>query len=166
MSVQKMLSIAGLLALATACGGGVATGDTQLAGGVGDAMASLDETATGAKLSRLDLPIHSTPDSLAPGLGRQLREALFPKAYGDSCWLEGFSTCAAGVETRTLSSCNIGPLSLNGSVTLTWSDPSCVLVAAGDSVTRTGDFTISDYQGAALAITSPGGGQELTFNGT
>jgi hypothetical protein len=55
---------------------------------------------------------------------------------------------------------------LNGTVTLTWSDPSCVLVAAGDSVTRTGDFTISDYQGGALSITSPGGGQELTYNGT
>ncbi len=107
-----------------------------------------------------------SPDSLTPGFGRQLREALFPKAYGDSCWLEGFSTCAAGVETRTLSSCNIGPLSLNGSVTLTWSDPSCVLVAAGDSVTRTGDFTISDYQGAMLSITSPGGGQQLSVNGT
>src|ERR1700722_19360300 len=167
MSVQKMLSIAGLLALATACGSGVTTGDTQLAGGVGDAMASLDETATGAKLSRLDLlPIRSMPAPLAPGLGRQIMDGLFPRAYADSCWLESFSACTAGVETRTFSDCNIGPLTLNGTVTLTWSDPSCVLIASGDSVTRTGDFTVSDYQGSALAITSPGGGQELTYNGT
>jgi hypothetical protein len=129
-------------------------------------MASLDETATGSKLSRLELPIHALPASLTPGFGRRLREALFPSAYGDSCWLDGFSVCTAGVETRTLSNCNIGPLSLNGTVTLTWSDPSCVLVAAGDSVTRTGEFTVSDDQGAELAITSPGGGQQLTDNGT
>jgi hypothetical protein len=167
MSVRQLFPIAALLALGPACGSGVTTGDTQLAGGVGDAMASLDETATGAKLSRLELlPIRSMPGSLAPGLGRQIMDGLFPKAYGDSCWLESFSACASGVETRTFSDCNIGPLTLNGNVTLTWSDPSCVLVAAGDSVTRTGDFTVSDYQGGALSITSPGGGQELTFNGT
>jgi hypothetical protein len=166
MSAQKMLSIAGLLALGTACGG-VTTADVQLSGGVGDAMASLDETATGAKLSRLELlPIRSIPGPLAPGLGRRIMDGLFPKAYADSCWLESFSNCTGGVETRTFSDCSIGDLSLNGTVTLTWSDPSCVLVAAGDSVTRTGDFTISDYQGGALSITSPGGGQELTYNGT
>jgi hypothetical protein len=167
MSAQEMLSIVGLLALSTACGSGVTSGDTQLAGGVGDAMASLDETASGAKLSRLELlPIRSLPGALTPGFRRQIMDGLFPKAYAESCWLESFSACANGVETRTFSDCNIGPLTLNGNVALTWSDPSCVLVAAGDSVTRTGDFTVSDYQGGALAITSAGGGQELTFNGT
>ena len=166
MTNPRILSLGAVLALLGACGGGVATSDTQLAGGAGDAMASLDETATGSKLSRLELPIHALPASLTPGFGRRLREALFPSAYGDSCWLDGFSVCTADVETRTLSNCNIGPLSLNGTVTLTWSDPSCVLVAAGDSVTRTGDFTVSDYQGAQLSITSPGGGQQLTDNGT
>ena len=166
MKIAAFGICAGLLA-STACGAGVAAADDQMAGGVGDAMASLDEAATGAKLSRLDLlPIRSPPGSLAPGLGRQIMDGLLPKAYGDSCWLEGFGACMAGVETRTLANCSIGPLTLNGTVTLTWSDPSCVFVATGDTVTRTGDFLVSDDQGAALAITSPGGGQELIVNGT
>jgi len=154
------------LAASSACAGGVSSSDTQLAGGVGDAMASLDETAAGSQTARLELPFQSAPALLAPGFGRRIMDALFPKAYGDVCWLEGFSICAAGVETRTLSDCAIGPLALNGTVTLTWSDSACILTTSGDTVTRTGDFTVSDYQGATLTISSSGGGQELIDDGT
>jgi hypothetical protein len=74
-----------------------------------------------------------------------------------------FSACADGVRTETFSSFPIGRATLDGSVTLTFSDRAgCLLAAPGDSVNRLADFTITAPAGGVLSVTSSGGGQTLT----
>jgi hypothetical protein len=52
-------------------------------------------------------------------------------------------------------------------VTLTFNRPDlCLVVTAGDAVTRTADFTLTGPYGGTLEVTSPGGGQTLTRTAT
>jgi len=74
-----------------------------------------------------------------------------------------FSACQDGVRTETFSNDAIGRATVDGSVTLTFSDRAgCGMAAAGDAVNRSADFTITAPSGGALIVTSPGGGQTLT----
>jgi hypothetical protein len=164
MTSLKLTFFSLCLAVVAGCGDGLAA-DVELANATGDAMANLDEASIGSSLALQELPIRQTPDFLKPSLKRRVWDALFPSAYADSCWTEPFTACASGGETRTFSGCNIGLDTIDGTVTLAFSDPSCSMLAATDSVTRTGDFTVTGFEGGTLTVTSPGGGQELTNNG-
>lgn len=102
---------------------------------------------------------------------------LLPKSYAASCSRAALEPCMSGVKSESFSSCDLpaSGRSLDGSVTLTYSNSSCNL-AVGDSVTRTYDFTISGPYGGRLHISSAnatdfsgntyGGGGILTHTGS
>ena len=88
---------------------------------------------------------------------------LLPSAHAAACSGVAFSSCSNGARTRTFSTCDIGDATLDGMVTLTFSNAAlCAMPATGDSVTRTADFTLTGPYGGTLQVTSPGGGQTLT----
>ena len=163
MTTLKLVALTACLAC-TACAKSLSD-DEDIANATGDAMANLDEASIGSSLALQELPVRRLPTFMRPSLERQALDALFPSAYADACWTEPFSGCTDDVETRTFSSCNIGLYSLDGTVTLTFSDATCGMGSSGDSVTRTGDFTVTGFAGGTLAVNSPGGGQVLIDNG-
>lgn len=84
---------------------------------------------------------------------------LLPSAYADSCSRAMSATCNSGVQTATYNSCQLGSSSkyMSGSVTLTYSQPSCLLSNNGDSVTRTYDVDIQGPRGGVLSLSSDKG---------
>lgn len=138
----------------------------QVGAAAGEMMASLDESMAGATtiaaVPRLPYP-RGVPGGLEGPLWRRALEAVVPSAHAASCWPAPFSACENGVRSRTFDGCSLGPSTLEGTVTLTFTRAAgCLLLAEGDSVTRTADFTLTGPYGGTLAVTSPGGGQTLT----
>ncbi|HVT05979.1 MAG TPA: hypothetical protein VHO67_00900 [Polyangia bacterium] len=131
-------------ALAAVAGAGCRKGiddQGQIGAAVGEVMASADDAANG-------------PPAAA---------GLTPAAQKAACYPFAFSACNAGVRTETLDSCTFGPATVDGTVTLTFSDTTgCSLAATGASVNRTAEFTVTGPYGGTLTVTSPGGGQILT----
>ncbi len=141
----------------------------QIGAAVGEVMASADDAASGSSTmaSLHGLPFRGMPDGLEGPLWRRALAAVEPSAYGAACYPFSFSACASGVRTETFSSCSYGAATIDGSVTLTFSDTAaCGLVAAGDSVARTANFSVTGPYGGTLAVSSPGGGQVLTRTAT
>lgn len=136
----RMLATAALAALAAVgCRKGV-DDQGQIGASVGEVMASADESANASGSSA----------------------ALAASGGSAPCYPFAFSACSAGVRTETFSSCTFGRATVDGSVTLTFSDTAgCTLAAAGDSVNRSADFTVTGPYGGTLTVTSPGG-QTLT----
>jgi hypothetical protein len=134
----------------------------QIGASVGEAMSSLDESVTGGATTAM-LPYRRMPDALKGPLWQRAMDAVIPSAYAATCWEPTFSACnASGVRTKDFGDCTIGPATLSGRVTLSFSQPLCVVLTAGDAVTRTADFTLTGLYGGTLEVTSPGGGQTLT----
>ena len=134
----------------------------QIGASVGEAMSSLDESVAGGATTAM-LPYRRVPDALKGSPWQRAMDAVIPSAYAASCWEPTFSACnASGVRTKDFGDCTIGPATLSGSVTLTFNRPACVVLTAGDAVTRTADFTLTGLYGGSLEVTSPGGGQTLT----
>jgi len=174
-----MTRYTGMTALALLTGLAAATSGCRRSGGdeidqigaaVGEMMSSLDEssqddTTTAALLPRL--PIQRTPAALRAPLWRRALDLALPPAYAGSCAAASFSTCETGARTRTFADCSLGAATLDGSVALAFSSsPLCVLATAGQSVTRTANFTLTGLYGGTLTVTSPGGGQTLTKTAT
>ena len=137
----------------------------QIGASVGEVMASADESANASSTTAMlpALPILRTPDELKGPMWRRALDAVFPSAYAASCFPFAFSSCAAGVRTETFSDCTFGAATLDGSVTLTFSDTAaCTFGATGDTVNRLASFTVTGPYGGTLAVSSPGGGQTLT----
>jgi hypothetical protein len=148
-----------------------ATDDSnQIGAAVGEVMSSLDESTQGgtttAYLPRF--PILRTPEQLKGPLWRRLLGRVRPQAYAGSCLGTTFSSCSAGERTKTFGACTVGAATLDGSVTLSFSEnPLCVMVADGDAVTRTASFTLTGLYGGTLTVSNPsGGGQTLTKTAT
>jgi hypothetical protein len=138
----------------------------QIGDAVGELMASVDESTKGSGATAR-LPILRMPEELKPPVWHRMYDGFCHTAYAASCVQSLFATCNAGVRARTFNQCSIGAATLDGMVTLTFSDTrACTLVAAGDSVTRTADFTLTGPYGGTLAVSSPGGGQVLTKTAT
>jgi hypothetical protein len=134
----------------------------QIGATVGELMASLDESTKGSGATAR-LPILRMPDELRGPVWRQVYDGVVRTAYAGGCVQALFAACNGGVRTRTFDQCSIGAATLDGMVTLTFSDThSCAIVAAGDSVNRTAAFTLTGPWGGTLAVSSPGGGQVLT----
>jgi hypothetical protein len=144
----------------------------QIGAAVGEVMASLDESTQGATATALlpaapTVPILRLPAPLRGPTWRRALDAVFPSAYAASCWTSGFSGCASGVRTKTFDACTLGPATLDGDVTLTFTRTAvCAMVSDGDAVTRTADLLLTGPYGGTLEITSPGGGQTLTRTAT
>jgi hypothetical protein len=134
----------------------------QIGETVGEAMSSLDESVAGGGATAM-LPLRRMPDALRGPLWQRAMDAVIPSAYAASCWEPTFTACdASGVRTKDFGGCTIGSATLAGTVTLTFNRPLCVVLTAGDAVTRTANLTLTGAYGGTLEITSPGGGQTLT----
>jgi hypothetical protein len=93
--------------------------------------------------------------------------SLSSNALAASCHAATFSACSLGVRTRDFGDCTMafGRVSLTGSVTLTFSDTdNCDIDTAGESVTRTADFTMAAPRGS-ITVSAPNGGQTITRTG-
>jgi len=138
----------------------------QIGASIGEVMASVDESTKGSGATAR-LPILRMPDEMKGPLWRQVFDGVVRTAYAASCVQSNFGTCTAGARTRTFDNCVIGPATLDGMVTLTYSDTnSCTVAVAGDSVNRMASFTLTGPYGGTLVVSSPGGGQTLTKNAT
>ncbi|MBK7890788.1 MAG: hypothetical protein IPJ84_08065 [Bdellovibrionales bacterium] len=85
-----------------------------------------------------------------------------------SCAGYGFGSCTANTVNRVFNGCSIGLSTLSGTVGLTWTGSSvnCTLGAAGDSIQRSPNFTMTGPRGGTLAVTKAGAlGQALTWTG-
>lgn len=81
---------------------------------------------------------------------------LVNKAHASSCSRAFLQSCQSGVKTVDYSGCSTlgGRVNMSGSVTLTYSNTSCLLSTAGDYVVRTYDFSVSGPRGGSIATTS------------
>jgi hypothetical protein len=137
----------------------------QIGAAVGEAMASLDEAVAGGTTTamRSRVPMLRTPMELRGPLWRRALDSVVSSAYAASCWGSTFTACDNGVRTMDFAACTIGPSTLDGTVTLSFTrTAACVLLTDGDAVTRTADFTLTGPYGGTLTVTSPGGGQTVT----
>lgn len=150
-----MLTIAVVLAAGGGCRRMNLDDPEQVGAAAGEAMAALDESLDGRAVTAFRLP--------AQLRGPLWRRAVESTAYAGSCFPSTFSACVAGVRTRHYDACTLGPSTLGGDVTLTFTQTQkCALATAGDAVTRTADFTLTGPYGGTLTVSSPGGGQTLT----
>jgi hypothetical protein len=137
----------------------------QIGAAVGEVMASVDEAAQGSTTTAMlpRPPVLRTPAALHGPAWRRAVDAVLPSAYAGACGASTFSSCDAGVRSRSFADCTLGVATLDGSVTLTFTrTAACALVSDADAVTRTADLTLTGPYGGTLEITSPGGGQTLT----
>ena len=131
----------------------------QIGETVGEAMSSLDESVSGESTAMF----RYVPSELKGSPWRRALDNVIPSAYAATCWEPAFSACSTtGTRTKDFGGCMIGGATLEGTATLTFNRPLCVVLTAGDAVTRTADLTLTGRYGGTLAITSPGGGQTLT----
>ena len=138
----------------------------QIGAAVGEAMASLDESVAGGATTAM-LPITRCgacpPSSGAPMWRRALRQRRAVRLRRLVLGVDVFAVHGAGVRTMDFAACTIGPSTLDGMVTLTFTrTAACALITDGDAVTRTADFTLTGPYGGTLTVTSPGGGQTVT----
>jgi hypothetical protein len=156
-----------LLAVSAVLAGGACRKQTladqeQIGASIGEVMASVDESTRGSGATAR-LPILRMPDEMKGPLWRQIFDGVVHTAYAASCLQSSFGACTGGARMRTFDNCAIGPATLDGMVTLAFSDAnSCAVAVAGDSVNRTASFTLTGPYGGTLAVSSPGGGQTLT----
>ena len=154
-----------LTAMAVAAAGGCRKmgGDEesgQIGAAVGEAMSSLDESVAGETTAML--PFRRMPDELKGSFWQRAKDRVIPYAYAATCWEPVFGACDAGVRTKDFAGCTIGPATVTGTVTLTFTRALCLVATTGDAVTRVADFSVTGLYGGSLAVSSPGGGQTLT----
>ena len=137
----------------------------QIGAAVGEVMASLDEATrgSGANAYRPSFPILRMPDEFRGPRWRRAFDWVAPVAYAGSCVQSLFTMCSAGARARTFDQCQVGAATLNGTVTLAFSDGAgCTMSSAGQYVTRTADFALTGPYGGTLVVSAPAGGQTLT----
>lgn len=141
------------------------TENTEMAQQIGDLMASADEAGgSDGTLSWME------PDWRAI---RSVREKpifswsfLSQPAFAASCSsATTFGSCSNNTITRDFNGCTIGTAKLSGLVTLTWggSAANCLMVANGDSITRSPNFMVTGGTDATLRVSKTGTyGQKIT----
>lgn len=146
---------------------------------IGDVMASIDESSgssSGSLISFVDQ--RSTEKMFARLLPQSpvnkfaayehISQILLPNAQAAACSVTNtFSSCSSNVVTRTFGGCSIGSATLDGTVSLTWSDSAvdttCAIAANGHSITRVPNFTITGRRGGTLTVSKTGSiGQRIT----
>jgi hypothetical protein len=165
--VLLLLTAVASASSATGCRKSADDESSQVGAAIGELMSSVDESSQDGTLTAAaqfaPLPVTHTPEELRGPLWRRALDLAIPAAYAGACADTRFTACNAGTRTRTFTNCAVGAATLDGSVSLAFSaTPLCVLAEAGQSITRTADFTLTGLYGGTLAVTSPGGGQTLT----
>ncbi len=104
----------------------------------------------------------------------QAKNLLLPEAWASVCSRAVIDPCVAGVKQETYSACQLpySNRSMDGVVTLTYSDATCSMASTGDKVERTYEVNIRGLEGGILNISSAshtdyrgntlGGGGRLT----
>lgn len=145
---------------------------TETAQQMGDVMASIDEMGTSSgNIAFLNKSIENTfarysPNTKSETSKQFVLKMIEPKAQAATCSANGFGGCSGNVVTRTFGGCTVGEATFNGTVTLTWGGSSvlCVMQNAGDTITRSPNFTVTGLRGATLAVTNVGTyGQKITW---
>jgi hypothetical protein len=155
--------LAAVLAL-SACG---RLRDTdQVAQSAGDVLASLDESTLDGQIANR-IPYQSSDRLEGNKAWTTVRDFVIAPAHAATCGLfNQFSTCTAGVRSKDFGSCTWNGLTFTGEVSLSFSDSAaCSVDEAGESVTRSADFSIVNKAGNTLVVSSAGGGQKLTRQG-
>lgn len=154
-------------ALAAAGAGGCRKGiddQGQIGASVGEVLASAGEAAGGGTTTAWVAPVFRVPELLRGPAWRRAVDALAPSAEAAACYPFTFSSCdGGGIRTETFSACTFGAATVDGSVTLSFSNTAtCLLAAPGDFVVRNADITVTGPYGGSLIVTTPTGGQTLT----
>jgi hypothetical protein len=136
------------LLVATSCGRGLELEENDIANAAGETMASLDEAAVGTANLQQNL---EEKESSVPGIA---------EFSSTSCGFSGidFTACSSGVRTRSWGGCTLIGATVEGTVTLTFSQSNCTMSSSGNSVTRTPNMTITGRRGRTLTITTATGG--------
>jgi hypothetical protein len=159
---SALLVVSGALAL-SACGTDLY--EDEVGQATGDVMASFDDASAAGSFASLRYLNPGVHDFLKPGILNRSLDLLIPNAYADECTSLAFSACSNSQRSRSATDCTYGPWTLNGDITLTFSESTCSMMNINDVVTRTADYQITGPRGATLAVTSPGGGQVVTRTG-
>jgi hypothetical protein len=164
-ALAPVLATVTLAAMVGACRREAASDQAQIGAAVGEVLAGIDESTrgSGATAQLPAFPIFHPPAELKGPLWRRALDGVVPSAYAaGACAQSLFAACTAGQRTRQLEACAVGAVTVDGVVTLAFSDPSsCQVASTGDWVNRTAELTLTGPYGGTLAITSAGGGQTL-----
>lgn len=176
---NKILALAASTIFIFGCNQDVLTDDADIqetAQQIGDVMASVDESGGSAgSLTSLDnyrsnktferFKQEGAPSPMFANLFVNNAEAV-------SCFGNGFGGCSGRSLTRSFNGCTVGSAVLSGDVTLVWAGSGsvgCVLggggpATAGDTITRSPNFTLTGRRGAVLSVAKSGSvGQVLTY---
>jgi hypothetical protein len=147
--------------LTLGCGRGTLGDADELGQAMGDLFASFDEAAQGGGFAAR--PYRFVPAPARPSRLERLWEGWVPSAWAaEPCALVPFTACADGVRTRTFSACTIGTATLQGEVTLSFSDVGCTFASEGDWLTRRANFTVTGPRGGQVEVSTPQLGQTVT----
>lgn len=161
--MNKMVMILSVVGVAAGCGRFQVDEAEEVGQTVGDVFASYDEAGQGAGLAWT--PMYRRDLSRGTLLDRALDLAM-PSAQAATCNAVRFAQCVSGTKSKDLAGCSFGGVDLAGTVELSFSQTDCSLGLAGDTVTRTADFTLTGRRGATLTVSSAGGGQQVTRTDT
>lgn len=121
------------------------------------------------------LALETKANELKPSIFEQ---AFVSRAYADSCSRAYYQSCSSGVRSVDYNACTVPYTlrSLNGNVTLTYSDSSCSMATTGNTTTRTYNIDITGTRGGKISHSSDtytdysgdayGGGGRLTKTGS
>ena len=149
-----------------------ATTASETAQQVGDSMASVDEFGgSGGSMTYMESEKRifarvAGHEALSPIASQaSFVSLLVPQAQATSCILAntwGSCTTTGGADkiVRTFGGCTIGGATLDGTVTLTFTDAAvnstCAMAASGHSITRDPNFTITAANGATYTVSKTG----------
>jgi TonB dependent receptor len=146
---------------------------SEMAQNVGDAMSGLDESAGSSGSFAMNNELKGALQTLQAYTPRSWPETIFSKltlidqAQAASCFGNGFSTCSSGVITRTFGACTMGGATFDGTVTLQFSNSSCLMSSDNtDTVKRQPNYTVTNAAGYTLTVSKQNtDGQMLTKTG-
>ena len=180
--MKKLFALASIIAacgLFYACG--LAEGDVstttdieETAQQVGDVMASIDESggSSGAYgMFRLQGEEKMFARIAPAAFRKSFADYVLPEARATLCAASStYTSCTNNVITHDLNGCTIGSATLNGTVTLTWTDAAvnnvCAISADGHSITREPNFTLTGRRGGTMTVTKLFTGQVIARTST
>lgn len=141
---------------------------------IGDVMASVDESGgtsdgTIAFMEGQRKFLAIKEEKLPRNIIRDVFDLFTPikSAQAVACKDTTYSSCTSSSKVRDLAGCTIGSAEFTGSVTLNFSNASCLMSTNGNTVDRTPNFSVTGRRNATLTVSKTGSvGQRLQKTGT
>lgn len=141
---------------------------------IGDVMASLDESGGNANGSMAFMEgqrkfMARKEKQLPRNTVQDVFDLFTPikSVQAVGCEQTSFSACSSSTRVRDLNGCNIGSAVFSGTITLNFSNASCLMSSTNDRVDRTPNFTVEGRRQATLTSTKVGSfGQRIEKTGT